>query len=117
VTISLAWVDRTNFNGVHRAAPGRFLPPIFLPAFDTYQLSRTYKGRFVGKSYEYALGFLPGLYWKIEYRFGEFDRASNPLYLVAANLPTGFSYDSQTRTHTVRSELVFNWGGPVVAKY
>jgi outer membrane immunogenic protein len=85
----------------------------------TYTPGRTYKGWYLGAGDEYALSFLPGLFWKTEYRFSEFDRVTNPVLFTATNLPTFYSEDSKKWVHTVRSELVyrFNWGGPVVAKY
>lgn len=102
-------------------------PPAIVPQFGNTWNSQWYKGWFLGSGYEYALGFLPGLYWKTEYRFSEYDVATNrnyfaPNYIVPAqaNTLTGASYDSKKYDHTVRSSLVwrFNWGGsPVVAKY
>ncbi len=92
----------------------------FLAPADLYLDKQTYKGWFLGAGDEYALSFLPGLFWKTEYRFSEFDVKYNPLYSIATNLPNGDSFDSKKYTHTIRSELVyrFNWGGgAVVAKY
>jgi outer membrane immunogenic protein len=81
-------------------------------------------GWFIGAGDEYALSFLPGLFWKTEYRYSEFDRANvgvnfAPGVPVVGGLPTGFSMTEKFREHSVRSELVyrFNWGGPLVAKY
>jgi outer membrane immunogenic protein len=84
-----------------------------------YQNGQTYKGWFLGAGDEYALNFLPGLFWKTEYRFSELDTKTNPLYFTTTNALTTDSTDSKKWVHTVRSELVyrFNWGGPVVAKY
>jgi outer membrane immunogenic protein len=89
------------------------------PATTNYFQGNTYKGWFLGAGDEYALSFLPGLFWKTEYRFSEFDTKNNILYNATTNLRTVASYDSQKWDHSVRSELVyrFNWGGPVVAKY
>ena len=80
---------------------------------------QTYKGYFIGAGDEYALSFLPGLFWKTEYRFSQFDTKTNRLYNAATGLPTFTTFDSQKWEQSVRSELVyrFNWGGPVVAKY
>jgi outer membrane immunogenic protein len=84
-----------------------------------YQTDRTYKGWFLGAGDEYAINFLPGLFWKTEYRVAQFDRQTNPFYVTGTTIPTGLSEDSKKWVQTVRSELVyrFNWGGPVVAKY
>jgi len=93
-------------------------PPFGIPQ-GIYTASRWYKGWYVGAGDEYALSFLPGLFWKTEYRFSSMDSVTNPLIFTAGNVPVGFSEDSRKYIHTVRSELVyrFNWGGPVVAKY
>jgi outer membrane immunogenic protein len=104
-----------------------FANTVIVPQNGQYWNSQWYKGWFLGSGYEYALGFLPGLYWKTEYRFSEYDVGTNrnyfaPNFIVPAlaNTLTGASYDSKKYDHTVRSSLVwrFNWGGsPVVAKY
>jgi outer membrane immunogenic protein len=86
----------------------------------TFFLSpHTYKGWFLGAGDEYALGFLPGLFWKTEYRVSQFERTTNPINLTTTGLPGVFSLDSKKWVQTIRSELVyrFNWGGPVVARY
>ncbi|MBR1272499.1 autotransporter domain-containing protein [Bradyrhizobium sp. AUGA SZCCT0222] len=106
-----ATFDRTDFTGISA--------PFGVPA-GLFTDKRTYKGWFIGAGDEYALNFLPGLFWKNEYRFSEFDVATNPIRITATGLPTGVSIDSEKYTHTVRSQLVyrFNWGGgAVVAKY
>jgi outer membrane immunogenic protein len=81
-------------------------------------------GWFIGAGDEYALSFLPGLFWKTEYRYSEFDRANVAVTFGAGGFgvpgtPAGFSLTEKFREHSVRSELVyrFNWGGPVVGKY
>jgi outer membrane immunogenic protein len=89
-------------------------------ALPNYIAGQTYKGYFLGAGDEYALSFLPGLFWKTEYRFSDLDTRTNPIRVIATGAPTGtFEVDSHKYVHTVRSELVyrFNWGGPVVAKY
>lgn len=88
-------------------------------AAGVYVPGQTYKGWFLGAGDEYALSFLPGLFWKTEYRFSEMDVATNRAYFTAGNAFTGVEMDSKKYIHTVRSELVyrFNWGGPIVAKY
>src|ERR1700716_1182978 len=101
--------DRVNLSRVD-------LPP--LPPTLFFE-KRTYKGWFLGAGDEYALNFLPGLFWKTEYRFSEFDAATNVLRTIPTGTPMSTSIDSKNFVHTVRSELTyhFNWGGPVVAKY
>jgi outer membrane immunogenic protein len=81
--------------------------------------SQRYQGWFIGGGDEYAIGFLPGLFWKTEYRFSDFGTKDVPVIFTATGLPFATSERTHLFTHTVRSELVyrFNWGGPVVAKY
>jgi outer membrane immunogenic protein len=79
---------------------------------------RNYNGWFLGAGEEFALGFLPGLFWKTEYRFSQFDMKTNSL--LVNNLPIAASVDSQKWVQTVRTELVyrFNFGSiPLTAKY
>ena len=78
----------------------------------------TYSGWFVGTGYEYGLGFLPGLFWKTEYRFADYGTEHVQIFVTASRSPAGLSTQSKY-VHTVRSELVwrFNFGGPVVARY
>jgi outer membrane immunogenic protein len=104
-----ATFDRTDFH-VSLAVP---------PVSVDYIGKQTYKGYFLGAGDEYALSFLPGLFWKTEYRFSQFDTKTNVLFVTATNASSLDSLDSKKWTHTIRSELVyrFNWGGPVVAKY
>jgi outer membrane immunogenic protein len=79
----------------------------------------TYEGWFIGTGYEYGLGFLPGLFWKTEYRFADYGKER--VQVVFLGLPIGGEFvESRKYIHTVRSELVwrFNFGGrPVVARY
>jgi outer membrane immunogenic protein len=80
---------------------------------------QTYKGYFIGAGDEYALNFLPGLFWKTEYRFSTFDTRTNPFRDSTDGTTIGLSNDAKKYVQTVRSELTyhFNWGGAVVAKY
>ena len=79
----------------------------------------TYDGWFIGTGYEYGLGFLPGLFWKTEYRFADYGNENSPVLTLAGAPLAGNFVESEKRVHTVRSELVwrFNFGGPVVARY
>jgi outer membrane immunogenic protein len=77
----------------------------------------TYSGWFIGAGYECGLGFLPGLFWKTEYRYADY--GTERLNLLEFGDPNGTFVDNRKHVHTVRSELVwrFNWGSPVVARY
>jgi outer membrane immunogenic protein len=82
--------------------------------------NRTYKGWFIGAGDEYALSFLPGLFWKTEYRVSELDgRNDRFVDITCSSCFVPLTVDSKKWVQTVRSELVyrFNWGGSVVAKY
>ena len=77
----------------------------------------TYSGWFLGSGYEYGIGWLPGLFWKTEYRFADYGIRPSCRYLLTG-APTGrFPSTAHKRVHTVRSELVwrFNWSGPAAA--
>jgi outer membrane immunogenic protein len=111
-----ATFDRTNLNVAFGGVPIVLPPNIPTSAFID---KRTYKGWFLGAGDEYAINFLPGLFWKTEYRFSEFDVENNPVRFSTTGLPSGVSDDSKKFVHTIRSELVyrFNWGGPVAGRY
>jgi outer membrane immunogenic protein len=102
-----ATFDQTNFTYVGDATPTYFIG------------KHTYNGYFIGAGDEYALNFLPGLFWKTEYRFSEFNRATNDVLNFPSGTLQGSSLDSKKFVQTIRSELTyhFNWGGAVVAKY
>jgi outer membrane immunogenic protein len=85
---------------------------------------RTYQGWFVGGGVEYALGWLPGLFWKTEYRFADYRARTDTVLCTTAACgavgSTAFAERVHPYVQTVRSELVwrFNWGnGPVAARY
>jgi len=84
---------------------------VFPPTSILFSNKHTYKGWFIGAGDEYALGFLPGLFWKTEYRLSEFDRADNILHFTVNGLPDGDVVSSKKWNQTIRSELVyrFNW--------
>jgi len=67
----------------------------------------TYKGWFLGSGYEYGLGFMPGLFWKTEYRFADYQAQTVSL----CDPVCGPFFDSHKYVQTIRSELVyrFNW--------
>ena len=102
-----ATFDRLDFTFFGQTRPSDFIN------------KQTYHGYFIGAGDEYALSFVPGLFWKTEYRFSDLDNKTNAIRVIATGLPGTFADDSHKFVHTVRSELVyrFNWGGPLVAKY
>ena len=72
---------------------------------------RTYDGWFLGTGYEYAIGFLPGLFWKTEYRFADYGSERHPVIVTATGATFTEAVDSRKYVQTIRSELVwrFNW--------
>jgi outer membrane immunogenic protein len=110
--------SQARFDGVTFAPFGVAGVPVTFLTMD----AQTYDGWFIGSGYEYALDFLPGLFWKTEYRYATYGGKQVPLRLnVAGAPPVLFGYEeSKKYVQTIRTELVwrFNWGpGPVVARY
>jgi outer membrane immunogenic protein len=70
----------------------------------------TYSGWFIGSGYEYGISWLPGLFWKTEYRFADF--GSERVTLLNGGVPSGVYFDQDKTIQTIRSELVwrFNFG-------
>jgi outer membrane immunogenic protein len=97
------------------------LSSFFVPGVAVATLPGSTKGGwFIGTGDEYALtGILPGLFWKTEYRYSEFDRADVGIVTAPGGLQTGVTATQKFTEHSVRSELVyrFNWGSQLVAKY
>ena len=89
--------------------------------------SQRFDGFFIGGGTEYAIGWLPGLFWKNEYRYADYRSASTNIIctICTAAAPgpvgqTGLAERQHPTVQTVRTELVwrFNWSGaPVAAKY
>jgi len=84
------------------------LPPVPTPFSVAAHAS---SGWFIGSGFEYNLGWLPGMFWRTEYRYAQYGRDNLPI--LDAGTPTASSIDSQKSVQTIRSELVwrFNWGG------
>jgi outer membrane immunogenic protein len=80
------------------------VPTLFIP-------DNTYHGWYIGSGYEYGLTFLPGLFWKTEYRYSEFSAADLAHIVIVTGLPNGVVTHSKKFEQTIRSELVwrFNW--------
>jgi outer membrane immunogenic protein len=108
--------DQVDFSFIVSGLPTA--PPVTLAA-------QTYSGFFIGTGYEYKLDFLPGLFWKTEYRYAWYGEQSPALTLGPTtpggpNTALGFERGKKD-IQTIRSELVyrFNFGGsaPLMAKY
>jgi outer membrane immunogenic protein len=85
-------------------------------------LGQTRNGYFLGGGTEYAMNFLPGLFWKNEVRFSSFENKSvSAVCNTALGCAVGpvFTQTNRIYEQKATTELVyrFNWGGPVVAKY
>ena len=78
-----------------------------------------WNGWFIGSGYEYALKWLPGLYWKTEYRYSQYSGADLPIIDDTTGLATNTIWHANKIEQTIRSELVwrFNWEGPVRTPY
>ena len=89
--------------------------------------SRTKSGYFLGGGTEYAVNWVPGLFWKNEVRFSDFGNKTDAQVCTfvggGSNCGVAGTVNSLQRNHVYEqaatTELVyrFNWGGPVVAKY
>jgi outer membrane immunogenic protein len=73
--------------------------------------AHTFSGWFLGGGYEYNLSWLPGLFWRTEYRLAEYNRGGRALLQSGVPFP-GVSVDGKPFVQTIRSELVWrlNWG-------
>ena len=96
--------DHINFNGSGLIGVGFGPTGVSLPA-------QTYNGWFIGSGYEYAFDWLPipGLFWKTEYRYSQYNSATIPF----VNSPLPVSVTTTKFTQFVTTELVwrFNWFG------
>jgi outer membrane immunogenic protein len=118
----------TYFSGGYTEArltgTGNFFDPNGAGFFTGVNLpGRTVQGWFLGGGIEYQSGWLPGLTWKTEYRFSEYDRVDRFERVIATGLPNGWFTSDKLFTQTVMTSLVWrwNWSGigksPVVARY
>ena len=87
--------------------------------------SQTFNGWFIGGGSEMALGWLPGLYWRNEYRFSSYSAKDVPWLTTPAGLivggvpvpagtPLGIYDHTSPYVQTISTSLVwrFNWGSP-----
>ncbi len=89
----------------------------FTPNVEFIQ-AHTYHGWFIGGGTEYALAWLPGLFWRNEYRYASYSSADLPIFFPTGAL-SGVGEHITPYVQTITTELVykFNWTGPVSAKY
>jgi outer membrane immunogenic protein len=78
----------------------------------------TYHGWFIGGGEEYAFNWLPGLFWKTEYRFSEFDN-QNVFFRDFGFADAVFHNKKFVQTVTTSLVWRFNFlgGAPVAARY
>lgn len=69
--------------------------------------AETYSGYFLGSGFEYGLDFIPGLFWKTEYRYASYNAKDVPIQVTVP----GAAFNSKPAIQTVSTELVyrFNW--------
>jgi outer membrane immunogenic protein len=84
---------------------------IFTPNADAFTTpGTTYSGWFLGSGYEYRFDWLPGLYWRTEYRFNSYN--SKDIQLLSGGVPVTDAFiHSEKFVQTVTSSVVwrFNW--------
>jgi outer membrane immunogenic protein len=85
--------------------------------------ARSQPGWFIGGGVEYALPWVPGLFWKTEYRFADYGTSTETVMCTSAPLcgpvgPTAFAEQNRPIVQTVRTELVwrFNWNGLLASR-
>ncbi len=89
------------------------LPTLPPSPFGLHFLAHTYSGWFLGSGYEYNLNWLPGLFWRTEYRYARYGRDSLPFIFSATGERSAAHIDSEKFVQNIRTELVWrwNWGG------
>ena len=125
----------TYFSGGYTEATltgvGNFFSPVTgaVNPFGASLPGRTVQGWFLGGGVEYQSGWIPGLTWKTEYRFSEYDRVDRFERFTGGGflggVPgtlTNFGSSDKLFTQTVMTSLVYRfnfWGptAPVAARY
>ena len=74
-----------------------------------YVPKATYDGWFLGTGYEYGISWVPGLFWKTEYRLSDFGNKSHQVLDVATGTSSGIAIESHKYIQTIRSELVWRF--------
>jgi len=81
--------------------------------------AHTFNGWFIGTGYEYGLQWWPGLFWKTEYRWAQYESANLAFVADPGFVSPNEGIHTRKFEQTIRSELVwrFNWAGPVRGAY
>jgi outer membrane immunogenic protein len=115
MTFVSAGYTQAHFNGTTFTSNFIGFDPLGTP--ELFRDGATYHGWFIGGGEEYAFTWLPvpGLFWKTEYRFSEFNRQS--LIVRELDLDPDWTTSSKKWVQTITTSLVwrFNfggWGGP-----
>ena len=56
---------------------------------DIHLVEQTYDGWFLGTGYEYSIGWLPGMFWKTEYRFADYGSERVPFVTTSTGALMG----------------------------
>jgi len=104
LTYFSAGFTEARFSAVNLSVP---TIPASAPAYTVP--GHTYSGWFLGSGYEYNLGWLPGLFWRTEYRYARYDRDTVPVFAYGTNTRESFDVNSEKFVQTIRSELVWRW--------
>ena len=94
-----ATFDQVNYSGVTGLLTGLATP------------ETRFSGYFIGSGYEYGFQFLPGLFWKTEYRWADYRAHDLAVFHTTTGLPNGVLEATHPFVQTLRSEIVwrFNW--------
>jgi outer membrane immunogenic protein len=108
ITPSILTYVSAGYTEARFSGAGLFLPLDPPVATSLSVPAHTYSGWFLGGGYEYNLSWLPGLFWRTEYRLAQYDRGSRPVLGAGGD----FGVNSKPFVQTIRSELVwrFNYG-------
>ena len=81
---------------------------LFTPNF-LYYFRHQHSGWFLGSGYEYRVDWLPGLYWRTEYRFNSYN--SKDIQLLGGTPNTFINSEKFVQTVTSSPVWRFSWFG------
>ncbi len=119
VTPTLLTYINGGYTQAHFNQVNFFYSAIPSPSLGLDIASHDFGGWFIGGGTEYALTFLPGLFWRNEYRFSSYQSADLPIVVTTTGTPIGTAEHVQPYVQTISTGLVwrFNWAGPISARY